>query len=131
LIVFGRPIEMLGTGEQVSLARRAASMAAGFIASPLTDSLAQALNLDELQLDLPASTLAPSLTVAEQFAEGVYLRLEQQFGPASRSTATLEYRLADWARIEAEINQGDLEMRPQLQRAPDRGMLQLLFTFGF
>ena len=46
LIVFNQPINQLGEGERLNLAQRAGSMAAGYIATPLANSIAEALDID-------------------------------------------------------------------------------------
>jgi translocation and assembly module TamB len=131
LIVFNQPVNMLGAGDQVSLARRAASLAAGFVTSRLSESIARAFEIDLLELDIGGAALTPSITVGEQFAEGLYLKFRQQFGPASVSSAVLEYRLADWLRLQGELSHGDLSAGRALLPRAERGGLSLLFRFGF
>ena len=50
LIVFNQPINQLGEGEQVALTQRAQQLAAGALASTLTNSLGKALNLTEFSI---------------------------------------------------------------------------------
>ena len=52
LIVFNQPINELGTGQQVSLAARAQSLAAGAVASQLARSIGGALQLDTFEINV-------------------------------------------------------------------------------
>ena len=52
LIVFNQPLNQLGEGQQLSLAQRAGSMAAGAVANQLTGSIANSLNLDQFEINL-------------------------------------------------------------------------------
>ena len=50
LIVFNQPINQLGEGERLNLAERAGGLAAGYLASPLANSIADALDLDIFEI---------------------------------------------------------------------------------
>ena len=50
LIVFNKPINELGEGQQVSLAERAGALAGGYLASGLARSIGNALELDEFEI---------------------------------------------------------------------------------
>ena len=68
LIVFNQPLSLLGTGAQVSLATRAPALASAFVASQLTDSLGEVLELDLLEIEAATAdgSLTPVLTLGEQ-----------------------------------------------------------------
>ena len=130
LIVFNQPLNQLGAGQQISVARRAAALAAGFVSSRLTESIAEAFEVDLLDVDLAGASLTPTVTIGEQFADGLFLKFKQQFGPAAVSTAALEYQLTDWMRLESQLSQGDVTDRSLLRRV-ERGGISLLFRFGY
>ena len=131
LVVFNQPLSLLGTGQQVSLAARATALAGGFLASQLTESLGNALDLDllDVQTTTADGALAPVLTVGEQFGQ-LFVKLRQRFGPQAVSEAVIEYRIAEWLRLETSYAQGDATARNLLQRA-EAGGLDLLFFFSY
>jgi hypothetical protein len=116
----------------VSLATRATALATGFVASQLTQSVGRALELDILELQTTASGamgLAPVLTVGEQFGQ-LFVKLRQRFGPEAVSEAVLEYRFAEWLRLQTSFAQGQSATRNLLQRV-ETGGLDLLFWFSY
>ena len=52
LVVFNRPLSELGEGEQISLAARAQSLAAGAVVNQLAQSIGGALHLDTFEIAL-------------------------------------------------------------------------------
>jgi translocation and assembly module TamB len=132
LIVFNQPLSLLDTGQQVSLATRATALATGFVASQLTQSVGEALELDvfELQATAPGATgLAPVLTVGGQFGQ-LFVKLRQRFGPEAVSEAVLEYRFAEWLRLQTSFAERQSPARNLLQRI-ETGGVDLLFWFGY
>jgi translocation and assembly module TamB len=129
LIVFNRPVNELGAGEQVALTRRAAAMAAGVVASELTSALDNVLGVD--LLDIEAATvdgvLAPAVTIGQQFGD-LFVQVRQQFGPASPSRFVIEYRVTDWFRIESAIVDRESGSGPLLRRSEGTG-IDAVFSF--
>ncbi len=84
LIVFNAPINELGEGQQVSLAQRATALAGGYLTSGLSRSIADALELDEFEIQAQGEQgSGPSLTVGEQVGEKLFFRVRQGFGDAA------------------------------------------------
>jgi autotransporter translocation and assembly factor TamB len=129
LIVFNRPLNQLGTGEQISLAQRAAAVAAGFVGSQLAQPIGEALGLDVFDIDIGGAT-APSVVLGEQFARGVFLKFRQQLASSATSSFLLEYELTDWLRLRGEINQAQVATRSLFDRS-ERGAIKLQFTFRY
>jgi autotransporter translocation and assembly factor TamB len=131
LIVFNQPLSLLGTGQQISLAARATAIASGFVASQLTDSVSEALELDlfEIQTVTAGGGLAPVLTLGEQFGQ-LFVKLRQRFGPEAVSEAVVEYRIAEWLRLETSYAQAEAAARQLLQRV-EAGGIDLLFFFSY
>jgi translocation and assembly module TamB len=132
LIVFNQPLSLLGAGEQVSLLTRAAALASGFVASRLTESIGEALEIDVLEIETAAAAgagLTPMLTVGEQFGR-LFLKLQQRFGPEAVSRAVLEYRFAEWLRLQSAYAQGSVGTRQLLQRI-EVGGIDLMFRFSY
>lgn len=133
LIVFNQPANQLGSGQQASLAERAGLVASGFVASRLAQSIGRALDLDVFEIQAhadPASGRGATIVVGERVGERLYLRLRQAIGEANVSQFILEYQLADYARVETSLTQGQTVARSLLQRL-ERGGLDLVFFFSY
>jgi hypothetical protein len=129
LIVFNQPINQLGEGEQVALTQRAQQLAAGALASTLTNSLGKALNLTEfgIQSGSDAGTAA-QITAGQQLNANLYAKLEQGFGDVSTTNFILEYEFAKWLRLRTNWLQGSNAQPLLFQKTQDSGV-DLLFTF--
>jgi autotransporter translocation and assembly factor TamB len=129
LIVFNRPINDLGQGERVSLAQRAGGLAAGFVAAPVTDALRGALDVDLLEIEA-AGNGGPALTIGDQIGERVFVRYRRQFGAQEVNEFLLEYRLADFLRLQTNIAEGSGTSRVVGQRV-ERGGVDLIFFLAY
>jgi translocation-and-assembly-module (TAM) inner membrane subunit TamB-like protein len=130
LIVFNQPINQLGEGQQVALTQRAEQLAAGALASTLTNSLGKALNLTEFSIQAgsePGTTA--QITAGEQLNQNLYAKLEQGIGNISSTNFILEYEFAKWLRLRTNWLQGSDAQPLQFQRTQDSGV-DLLFIFA-
>ena len=131
LIIFNQPLNALGSAQQVSLAQRALSLAAGFVTERLSESIADELELDLLELELvEEGELAPVVTIGEQFAEGVYVKVRQQLGSEAASAVLLEYEIDDWIRLVARFAERQGTTQNLFNRI-DRGRIALEFRFRY
>jgi translocation and assembly module TamB len=133
LIVFNQPVNQLGASEQVSLGRRAASLATGFVTTRLTQSVGGALDLDLVELDAGGDDvqgLAPSVTLGEQVGQNLFLKVRQQFGPASASQLVLEYEFADWMRLQSTVSD-ERGQSQSLFRRGERSGVNWIFDFSY
>ena len=129
LIVFNQPINQIGEGQQVALAQRAQQLAAGALASTLTNSLGKALNLTEFSIQAGTdSGSAAQVTAGQQLNENLYAKIEQGFGDVSTTNFILEYEIARWLRLRTNWLQGTSAQPLLFQRTQDSG-IDLLFTF--
>ena len=104
LIVFNMPINELGEGQQVSLAERAGALAGGYLVSGLTRSIANALELDEFEIQAQGERGAgPTLSVGEQVGERLFFRIRQGFGAEQATEFILEYQIADFLRLQGTV----------------------------
>lgn len=132
LIVFNQPVNQLGSGERAALAERAGALAAGLVVSPLTESIGQALDLDLFEITAPeAAGAGPSVVLGEQVGDDLFLRLRQQFGAQSVSEVTLEYRLADFLRLQGALAEGEGGANRGLTRRVERGGLDVIVFFEY
>jgi translocation and assembly module TamB len=69
LIVFNAPVNELGEGQQASLAQRAGALAGGYVASGLAQSIGNALELDQFEIEAQGDQGGPTLTVGELVGE--------------------------------------------------------------
>ena len=94
LIVFNRPVNQLGEGEQISLAQRAQGMAAGAIAGQLAQSLGHALNLDTFEIQVaPETGDAAQIVIGQQVGQNMYVKVEQGIGELGTTNFIFEYEL--------------------------------------
>jgi translocation and assembly module TamB len=129
LIVFNRPINDLGQGERVSLAERAGGLAAGFVAAPVAEALRGALDVDLFEIEA-AGNGGPTLTIGDQIGERVFVRFRRQFGAQDVNEFLLEYRLADFLRLQTSIAEGGGNNRVVGQRV-ERGGIDLIFFLAY
>ena len=132
LIVFNQPINELGEGQAASLAQRATALAGGYLASGLAQSIGNALELDEFEIQAgEGASFGPSLTVGEQVGEKFFFRIRQGFGDAQATELILEYQITDFLRAQAsgaEIPGGTQRLT---FRRIERAGLDLFFFFSY
>jgi translocation and assembly module TamB len=130
LIVFNQPINELGEGQQVSLTERATALAGGYLATGLSRSISNALELDEFELLAGERGFGPTLSVGEQVGEHFFFRIKQGFGDAQATELILEYRLKEQLRVQATTAQTPSTERVTFRRI-ERAGLDLLFFFSY
>jgi hypothetical protein len=130
LIVFNTPINELGEGQQLSLAERATSLAGGYLASGLTRSISNALQLDEFEIQAGEGGFGPTLSVGEQVGEHFFFRVKQGFGDAQATELILEYQLEDHLRVQGTAAQTSGAQRATFRRV-ERAGLDLIFFFSY
>lgn len=132
LIVFNAPINELGEGQQVSLAERAGALAGGYLAAGLTRSIANALELDEFELQAEGErNLAPTLSIGEQVGDRTYFRIRQGFGAEQATEFILEYQIADFLRLQGSVAETSAANQRVTFRRVERGGLDLIFFFSY
>ncbi|HUR32243.1 MAG TPA: translocation/assembly module TamB domain-containing protein [Vicinamibacterales bacterium] len=131
LIVFNQPLNQLGEGQQVSLAQRAQSLAAGAVAGQLAQSIGNALNLDMFEINVaPENGGGPELTLGQQVGQNLYVKVQQGIGDQSTTNFILEYEIARWLRLQTNIMQGSSTQQSVFRRAQGSGA-DLIFTFSY
>ncbi|MGE5361921.1 MAG: translocation/assembly module TamB domain-containing protein, partial [Bacteroidales bacterium] len=132
LIVFGQPSNQLGEGQQVSLAQRAQTIAGGFVAGKLAQSIGNALNLDtfEIQTGSGTGSTGATVTVGEQLGQRLYVKLRQGVGADNMSEFVLDYQLTNFLRFESTMTQGGTATRNIMQPVAQSGA-DLIFLFSF
>jgi translocation and assembly module TamB len=132
LIVFNQSLNELGEAEQVSLAQRAGDLATGYLASGLTRSIGNALNLSEFELQAVGDNgSGPSITVGQQVGKDLFFRVRQGFGSAQATEFILEYQLAQYLRLAASAAEtSGATQRVQFRRV-ERGGIDLIFFFAY
>ena len=131
LIIFNQPMNALGAGQQLSLAQRAGSIAAGAVANQLTGSIANSLNLDQFEINLsPDTGSAAELTVGQQLGQNLYVKVQQGVGDNSQTNLVLEYEFAKWLRLQTNVLQGSTTQQQLFQKVKSTGA-DLVFSFQF
>src|SRR5262249_27131177 len=91
LIVFNQPLNSVGEAQQISLAQRAESLAAGAAAGQFARQIASALSLDEFEINLaPEAGGGPEVTVGQQLGQNLYLKVQQGVGDINQTNVILE-----------------------------------------
>src|SRR5204863_7483764 len=97
LIVFNQPINRVSEGQQISLAQRAAGIAAGAVAGELAKSIGDALNLSDFEIQMaPESGSVAQFTLGQQITEGLYVKVQESVGDVNTTNFVLEYQLTKW-----------------------------------
>jgi len=131
LVVFNRPLSELGEGEQISLAARAQSLAAGAVVNQLAESIGGALHLDTFEIALAPEVGTDALvTVGQQIGQSLYLKVQQGVGGESQTNVILEYELTKWLRLQTNVVQGSATQASMFRRAQDTGA-DLIFFLSF
>jgi len=131
LIVFNQPINQLGEGEQMSLARRAQQLATGALAGELAQSIGHALGVDTFEISTASdSGAAAQLTIGQQVGQNLYVKVQQGVGDQSTTNVILEYELGKWLRLQTNVLQGSSTQQQLFQRMQGSG-IDLLFFFSY
>ena len=130
LIVFNTPINELGEGQQVSLTERATALAGGYLATGLSRSISNALELDEFEIQAGERGFGPTLSVGEQVGEHFFFRVRQGFGDAQATELILEYQLEDHLRVQGTAAETSGTQRVTFRRV-ERAGLDLIFFFSY
>jgi autotransporter translocation and assembly factor TamB len=132
LIVFNMPINELAEGQQVSLTERAGALAGGYLASGLTRSIADALALDELEIQTQGEQgLGPMLSIGEQVGDRFFFRVRQGFGAEQATELILEYQIAEFLRAQGSITEIEGGTQRATFRRIERSGLDLFFFFSY
>ena len=122
LIIFNQPLNQLGEGQQLSLAQRAGSIAAGAVANQLTGSIANSLNLDQFEINLsPDTGSTAELTVGQQLGQNLYVKVQQGIGDNSQTNFVLEYEFSKWLRLQTNVLEGAATQQQLFQRVKSTG----------
>jgi hypothetical protein len=132
LIVFNQPINELGEGQQISLGERAGALAGGYLASGLAQSIGNALELEEFEIQAAGENgLGPSVTVGEQISPKMFARLRQGFGAEQATEFILEYQLREYLRFQGTVAETPGGTARTMFRRVERGGLDLIFFFSY
>jgi len=130
LIVFNQPINQLGEGERLNLAQRAGSMAAGYIATPLANSIANALDIDLVEIRPEGGINGqPTVALGQQFGSRLFVQFRQDFGSHDRSELSFEYRITELLRLVSTVAQG-AQQSHRTQRLDSTGA-DLIFVLSY
>ena len=131
LILFNQPVNLLGETQQISLVQQAQYLAGSTLTSALSQSIANALNLTEFDINLaPEAGRGPQVRVGQQLGSNLYVKVEQGLGDHSQTNLVLEYELTDWLRLRTNVTQGSAVQQQLFQRMQGSG-IDLLFFFSY
>ncbi|HEX5215212.1 MAG TPA: translocation/assembly module TamB domain-containing protein [Vicinamibacterales bacterium] len=107
LIVFNQTMNELSTNARVNLAARAGTIAARALATPLSDSIARALDFDLFEIT-PSDDNATgaTITVGRQVSEDLFVGFKQNVGNDDVSQVSFEYKITEFLRVVTSFAQG-------------------------
>jgi hypothetical protein len=105
-------------------------LAGGYLASGLTRSISNALQLDEFEIQAGESGVSPTLSVGEQVGEHFFFRVRQGLGDAQATELVLEYQLEDHLRVQGTAAETAGAQRVNFRRV-ERAGLDLIFFFSY
>ena len=130
LIVFNQPINQLGEAERLNLVERAGTMAAGYLTTPLANSIADALDLDLFEIRAAGGVNGqPSVALGQQFGSRLFVSFKQDFGSTDHSQLSLEYRINELLRLVSTVSQG-AQQSHRVERTDTTGT-DLIFVFSY
>jgi len=130
LIVFNQPINQLGEAERLNLIERAGTMAAGYLTTPLSNSIANALDLDMFEIRAAGGINGqPSVALGQQFGSRLFVSFRQEFGMDDRSELSFEYRINELLRLVSTVVQG-AQQTHRTQRVDTSGS-DLIFVISY
>ena len=130
LILFNQPINELGEGDRLSLAERAGGLAVGYLASPLANSIADALDLDIFEIRAIGNESGrPSIAVGQQIGSRLFVSFRQEFGSDDFTQLSFEYRLNELLRLVSTVTQGT--QRSHRTRRLDTTGVDLIYTISY
>lgn len=96
LVLFGRPLNTLDKNEQSSLQQSAVNLASGFVAAKIASSVATALGLDSLGIDI-REVSSGQVGIGRYIGNRTYVSASQQLSGEHGNEVSLEYKIArDW-----------------------------------
>jgi translocation and assembly module TamB len=131
LILFNQPVNRLASAQRDALGERAVSLASGFIASPISDTLEHALDIDLFELETVTDSGSPAITLGEQLGDRLFVKFRQIFGAQDASEVQLEYQLNDILRLQTSFSEGAGRANRTLSRRVERGGIDLVVFFSY
>jgi autotransporter translocation and assembly factor TamB len=130
LIVFNQPINQLGEGERMNLAERAGGLAVGYLASPLANSIADALDLDVFEIRTSGNEVgSTSVALGQQIGSRLFVSFRQEFGSEELSQLSFEYRINELLRVVSRVTEG--YQRSHRSQRVDATSLDLIYTISY
>jgi autotransporter translocation and assembly factor TamB len=101
LLVFGRTTDALNGGEQTKLQSQVLQAAAGYLANDLRQSVAEALGIQNLELEVGQTLGQTRIGVGQYVTEDIYLSASQAIGDTASPEFTAEYNLGQHWQLQA------------------------------
>jgi translocation and assembly module TamB len=108
LLIFGKPISQLGQGEKIDLQKQALDLTGGYAAAQIAESVADALGLEELGIDLRQVDLTGGrVGFGRYLGPNTYLSVSQEIAKQGGHEVSVEYHLtSDWKIVTSTSSSG-------------------------
>jgi autotransporter translocation and assembly factor TamB len=127
LIAFNQTMNQLQTSQRVSLAARAGVLAARAFATPISDSVARALDFDLFEVQPADDTgTGATVTIGRQVSDRLFVGFRHEFGSEDVTQVSFEYRLSEYLRVVTSFAEG-ADLSQQTPRV-DRAGLDFIFV---
>ena len=133
LLLFNLPANELATAEREELALQAASLAAGYVASPAISAFGQRLGLDFLQVEQSGGAVpAVRMSAGREIWRDLFLTYTREFGQDEFNEFVADYELSRYLRVRANGSDArGVRSRSSLFRRVETAGIDLIFFFSY
>lgn len=128
LVVFNHPVNDLDGTERTMLADRATALAAGAVATPISDAVARALDLDLFDVRASDEGTGGVVSIGRQVGS-FYVTAEERFGDVATGALSLEYRITKTLKLVSSIAQA--AQQTMLSRWTQQAAVDLIFVVRY
>jgi translocation and assembly module TamB len=128
LVVFNHPVNDLDGTERTMLADRATALAAGAVATPISDAVARALDLDLFDVRASDEGTGGVVSIGRQVGS-FYVTAEERFGDVATGALSLEYRITKTLKIVSSLAQA--AQQTMLSRWSQQAAVDLIFVVRY
>jgi translocation and assembly module TamB len=91
VLLFGKPVQALGSGESMALQQKAVALAAGYAVPELRTSVLNTFGLETFDVELPEGETPGKVSAGRYLAEDVFVSIGQEFGRRAAQIVGVEY----------------------------------------
>jgi translocation and assembly module TamB len=128
LVVFNHPVNDLDVSQRATLADRATALATGAVATPISDAVARALDLDLFDVRASDEGTGGVVSIGRQVGS-FYVSAEERFGEETTGALSIEYRITKTLKLVSSIAQA--AQQTMLSRWTQQAAVDLIFVIRY